>query len=140
MPMRDKVCERLISFGYTLIDTDVTDGGIIYHPSPVDEMMIKFSIDKVTQHITSECNTDSIPSEIENKVIDNIVGEFLLMKKSLGQLAIGDVDFSMVYKSIEEGDTTVSFADGCSPADMFDVLLNYLLKPIDLSNFRRIIW
>lgn len=137
--METKIYERLISLGYA-IEHEVGEGGTIYRPTPTDLMLITFISDKVTNNIKSECNIDVIPTEIENLVIDNIVGEFLLNKKSLGTLVIDDIDLSDAVKSITEGDTTIQFAEGSSQSEQLDTFISYLIRPIDLSNYRRIRW
>ena len=137
--METKIYERLISLGYA-IEHEVGEGGTIYRPTPTDLMLITFISDKVTNNIKSECNIDVIPTEIESLVIDNIVGEFLLNKKSLGTLVIDDIDLSDAVKSITEGDTTIQFAEGSSQSEMLDTLITYLIRPIDLSEYRRIRW
>lgn len=137
--METKIYERLISLGYA-IEHEVGEGGTIYRPTPTDLMLITFISDKVTNNIKSECNIDVIPTEIENLVIDNIVGEFLLNKKSLGTLVIDDIDLSDAVKSITEGDTTIQFAEGSSQSEQLDTFISYLIRPIDLSDYRRIRW
>lgn len=137
--METKIYERLISLGYA-IEHEVGEGGTIYRPTPTDLMLITFISDKVTNNIKSECNIDVIPTEIESLVIDNIVGEFLLNKKSLGTLVIDDIDLSDAVKSITEGDTTIQFAEGSSQSEQLDTFISYLIRPIDLSDYRRIRW
>ena len=138
--METKIYERLISLGYA-IENEVGEGGdIIYHPTPTDLMLITLISDKVTSKIKSDCNSDTVPTEIESLVVDNIVGEFLLNKKSLGTLVIDDMDLTDAVKSITEGDTTIQFAEGSSQSEMLDMLIKHLLRPIDLSDYRRIRW
>ena len=138
--METKIYERLISLGYAIENEVGEDGETIYRPKPTDLMLITLISDKVTDKIKSDCNTDTVPTEIESLVIDNIVGEFLLNKKSLGTLVIADMDLSDAVKSISEGDTTIQFAEGSSQSEMLDTLITYLLRTIDLSDYRRIRW
>ena len=138
--MDTKIYERLISLGYA-IENEVGEGGdIIYHPTPTDLTLITVLKDKVVNAIKSDCNIDEIPTEIESLVIDNIVGEFLFNMKTMGTLVIDDMDLTDAVKSISEGDTTIQFADGSSQSEMLDTLIKYLLRPIDLSDYRRIRW
>ena len=137
--MDTKIYERLISLGYA-IENEVGEGGdIIYHPTPTDLTLITVLKDKVVNAIKSDCNIDEIPTEIESLVIDNIIGEFLFNKKTMGTLVIDDMDLNAV-KSISEGDTTIQFAEGSSQSEMLDMLIKHLLRPIDLSDYRRIRW
>lgn len=133
--MLNRVYERLISLGYEI---PIVENA--YQPSAMDEMMLSFINDKCVKHVKGECNTDTVPEEIELKVVDNIVGEFLMNKKNLGQLALNDIDFSGAVKQLELGDTNIVFADGGSQAEMFDCLISYLMQPIDFSDYRRIRW
>lgn len=137
--MDTKIYERLISLGYA-IENEVGEGGdIIYHPTPTDLTIITVLKNKIVNAIKSDCNIDEIPTEIEGLVVDNIIGEFLFDKKTMGTLVIDDMDLNAV-KSISEGDTTIQFADGSSQSEMLDTLIKYLLRPIDLSDYRRIRW
>lgn len=133
--MLNKVYERLISFGY---DIPIVDE--VYHPSTMDEMMLSFICDKHVKTVKSECNTDNVPEEIELLVVDHIVGEFLMSKKNLGQLELNDIDFSGAVKRMKLGDTDIEFAEKGSQAEMFDCLISLLMRPIDLSDYRRIRW
>ena len=137
--MDTKIYERLISLGYAT-EHEVGEGGTIYRPTPTDLMLITLISDKVTSKIKSDCNSDTVPTEIESLVVDNIVGEFLLNKKTMGTLVIDDMDLTDAVKSITEGDTTIQFAEGSSQSEMLDMLIKYLLRPIDLSDYRRIRW
>ena len=137
--METKIYERLISLGYA-VENEVGEGGdIIYHPTPTDLTIITVLKNKIVNAIKSDCNIDEIPTEIEGLVVDNIIGEFLFDKKTMGTLVIDDMDLNAV-KSISEGDTTIQFADGSSQSEMLDTLIKYLLRPIDLSDYRRIRW
>lgn len=137
--METKIYERLISLGYA-IENEVGEGGdIIYHPTPTDLTIITVLKNKIVNAIKSDCNIDEIPTEIEGLVVDNIIGEFFFDKKTMGTLVIDDMDLNAV-KSISEGDTTIQFADGSSQSEMLDTLIKYLLRPIDLSDYRRIRW
>ena len=137
--METKIYERLISLGYA-IENEVGEGGdIIYHPTPTDLTIITVLKNKIVNAIKSDCNIDEIPTEIEGLVVDNIIGEFLFDKKTMGTLVIDDMDLNAV-KSISEGDTTIQFAEGSSQSEMLDMLIKYLLRPIDLSDYRRIRW
>ena len=73
-----------------------------------------------------------------------ICGQFLLEKKSTGNLTLNDINLNNVQvKSISEGDTNISYAtdgiqDSCAKLDtLIQSLLNakkYLYK------FRRLVW
>ena len=134
--MKDKVIERLVSFGYLKAGEDAPAA-----LSPVDEIMIDFIIEKVERQIKEEINDTDIPVEFMPSAVDMIVGEFFLSKKNLGQLTMDDIDFSDTVKTLREGDTEIVFADGGSTAEMVDALINCLVTPkVPYSDFRRIRW
>lgn len=138
--MEEKIWERLVSFGYPVPTEEEAGGNIRYIPSAEDSMMIGFIMEKTVSKLKSDCNCDQIPEELEALIVDNIVGEFLLSKKNLGKLSMNDIDYTEVVQNLKLGDTTVEFGDGYSPAEMLDSLIAYLLKPIDVSDYRRIRW
>lgn len=124
----EAVLKRLVSFGYRL---KVDDGWVIC-----------FSIQSVEQHIKNSCNTISIPHGLTNAAIDMVCGEFLFTKKQTGKLELSDLDLNSAIAQIQEGDTTVHFANGTSDESKFDSLLNYLLhsKDGELICFRKLRW
>lgn len=107
---------RLESLGYTLKETDA--------------WIIGFTIQKVENAIKAECNVDSIPEGLYEIAIDMVCGEFLFTLKSTGQLTGFDLDVAL--KSVQAGDTNVTFAVGqgsLSPEQRLDSLLSYLIHP-----------
>lgn len=112
--MLEVVTERLASFGY-----EVTAG---------DSWGLEFIIQKVENSIKADCNIDSIPDGLHEIAVDMVVGEFLLNKKSKGQLEGFDLDTAV--KQIKEGDTSVTFAIGegdSTPEKRLDDLILYLM-------------
>ena len=113
--MLEVVTERLASFGY-----DVTEN---------DSWMLEFIIQKVENSIKADCNIDSIPDGLHEIAVDTVAGEFLLNKKSKGQLEGFDLDTAV--KQIKEGDTSVTFAIGegdSTPEKRLDDLILYLMN------------
>lgn len=132
--MLEAVKERLESLGIPLSSV----------PGNPDEYMLKFSIDKVTNHIKTQTNLDAIPVPLQHIAIDMVVGEFLLMKKSMGLLTIDTLDFSLVAKTIQDGDTTTTFAidnNNMTPEASFNAFINYLMhEGTDFIAYRVIKW
>ena len=99
----EEIKERLTSLGYSATD--------------VDNVSIKFLIDKVEQHILHWCNIDDVPECLKYVVIERVCGEFLLDKASFNQL-----DESLVatmIRSTKEGDTEVNYQVGATtPLDI----------------------
>lgn len=113
--MFEDVVERLESFGY-----EVTEA---------DNWMIEFFIQKIENSIKADCNINAIPGELHEIAVDMVVGEFLLNKKSRGQLE--GFDLEAAVKQIHEGDTSVTFAigDGSkTPEERLDELILYLMN------------
>lgn len=113
--MLEDVTKRLESFGY-----EVTEA---------DNWMIEFLIQKIENSIKADCNINTIPEELHEIAVDMVVGEFLLNKKSRGQL--DGFDLEAAVKQIHEGDTSVTFAigDGSkTPEERLDELILYLMN------------
>lgn len=160
----EKVKLRLISFGYGNASESTTTGEVVesgeittesenvsesvtdestgadYSFTPTEELILSFNIDKCVRQIEMELNSD-IPEEFEYVLIDMIAGEFLMSQKSLGTLKIGTIDYDTAVKSVQEGDTTITFMDGESESKKLDVLISYLMHPeIDYADYRKIRW
>ena len=113
--MLEDVTKRLESFGY-----EVTEA---------DNWIIEFLIQKIENSIKADCNINTIPEELHEIAVDMVVGEFLLNKKSRGQLE--GFDLEAAVKQIHEGDTSVTFAigDGSkTPEERLDELILYLMN------------
>lgn len=122
---KDIIDKRLASLGYT-----VTSG---------DTWIITFLIEKVTFGITKECNSPSIPTELENVAVDMVCGEFLLNKKNAGQLT--GFDLNPLVKSIKLGDTDTQFMDVKSKEQLLTDLINAMMNPkVNYGLYRRIRW
>lgn len=113
--MLEDVTKRLESFGY-----EVTEA---------DNWMIEFLIQKIENSIKADCNINTIPEGLYEIAVDMVVGEFLLNKKSRGELE--GFDLEAAVKQIHEGDTSVTFAigDGSkTPEERLDELILYLMN------------
>lgn len=106
---------RLESLGYVVKSTD--------------SWMISFTIQKVENAIKAECNVDVIPEGLYQVAIDMICGEFLFTLKNTGKLE--GFDLEVALKSVQAGDTNVTFAVGqgsMTPEQRLDSLFSYLIK------------
>lgn len=111
--MLEDVTKRLESFGYEVTEDDT--------------WMIEFLIQKIENSIKADCNINTIPEELHEIAVDMVVGEFLLNKKSRGQLE--GFDLETAVKQIHEGDTSVTFSDGSkTPEERLDELILYLMN------------
>ena len=108
-----------------------------------DDWIINFITDKTENYIKSNCNISVIPDELLQIMVDMICGEFLNTKKNSGNLDIEGLNFEMVSKSVQEGDTKVEFfTDGTATADqLFNKLIQALTgRKEELSSYRCIKW
>lgn len=129
--MLERVKTRLQSFGYVLQDGD--------------EVILIFSIEKVTNTIKNDCNVSEIPDGLMNIAIDMAVGEFLTVKKTFSPNDIAGLDLDYAVKQLQEGDKNTVFATGegsLTVEQRLDNLLNYLLTygRDEFSCYRRIRW
>lgn len=114
--------------------------------SDSDGWMLRFCIDKVINTVKNGCNVSAVPDGIRQVVIQMAVGEFLYAKKNAGQTeGFKSVDFDVAAKSIQEGDTNVTFAigEGCStPEQRLDKLTAYLMSSgkSEFVTYRRLKW
>jgi len=127
--MLEDVTARLASFGYTVTGDD--------------SWVLDFIIQKVENHIKNDCNVDAVPEGLHNIAVDMVVGEFLLSKKSTGQLTGFNLDAAI--KQIQEGDTSVTFAIGegdSTPEKRLDTLISYLMNygKGDFASYRCFKW
>lgn len=129
--MLDKVKNRLQSFGYVIKDGD--------------EVILMFSIEKVTNTIKNDCNVSEIPDGLMNIAVDMAVGEFLMVKKTFSPNDIAGLDLDYAVKQLQEGDKNTVFATGegsLTAEQRLNNLLNYLLTygRDEFSCYRRIRW
>lgn len=125
----EAVLNRLVSFGYTLQETDAWE--------------LCFCMMKVENHIKNTCNINSVPEGLIQVAVDRVCGEFFNGRKASGQLIIGDLDFDGAVSSIKEGDASVNFDTGTSDDEKFSVFLNYLMhegEEGDLVCYRKLKW
>ena len=125
--MTNLVKKRLESFGYEFKDVDI--------------YIMNHIINKVENYIKTSCNISEIPNGLIYVAVDMACGEFLLEKKQIGQLEIGDLDLTCAISSIKEGDVQLNY-NGESDADKLDKLLYYLINGGrgELVCYRKILW
>lgn len=130
MIMIDDVTTRLASFNYEVVASDA--------------WVLSFIIDKVSKNIIQDCGVYDpvtskmiIPEGLKEIAVDRVVGEFLLSKKSTGQLTGFDLDAAI--KSISEGDISIAYA--VTPEERLNMLIGHLMhNEVDLSMYRCIRW
>lgn len=126
--MRDQVISMLTALGVTGAATD-----------PLLDILLQ----NVQQRILNKTNQSVIPEGLESVAIYMAVGEYLNMKKTVGQLTGFDLDVAI--KQIQEGDTNTVFAIGegsLTPEQRLNGLIDYLIngRSDELYRYRKLVW
>lgn len=126
--MRDQVISMLTALGVTGAATD-----------PLLDILLQ----NVQQRILNKTNQSVIPDGLESVAVYMAVGEYLNMKKTVGQLTGFDLDAAI--KQIQEGDTNTVFAIGegsLTPEQRLNGLIDYLIngRSDELYRYRKLVW
>lgn len=126
--MLEMVAERLKTFGYEVEDTD--------------KLSLTFVISKVEQSINNECNTTTVPTELQYAAVDMVCGEFLQSKYSMGQLDLAGLTLSSAIASLSEGDVSISFDNDTSDEKKLQSLIEVLKTKgkDELLCYRKLRW
>lgn len=106
-----------------------------YEATSEDDALIDYLIGAVYQSILNDCNINEVPKELKYVAIDMVCGHILQNK-----LAMGSIDVEKAIKSIKEGDTTVTYADGSDPKSYLSRYYGNLIRNKKLVRFRRLEW
>lgn len=126
--MRDQVISMLTALGVTGAATD-----------PLLDILLQ----NVQQRILNKTNQSVIPEGLESVAVYMAVGEYLNMKKTVGQLTGFDLDAAI--KQVQEGDTNTVFAIGegsLTPEQRLNGLIDYLIngRSDELYRYRKLVW
>ena len=126
--MRDQVISMLTALGVTGAATD-----------PLLDILLQ----NVQQRILNKTNQSVIPEGLESVAVYMAGGEYLNMKKTVGQLTGFDLDAAI--KQIQEGDTNTVFAIGegsLTPEQRLNGLIDYLIngRSDELYRYRKLVW
>lgn len=126
--MRDQVISMLTALGVTGATTD-----------PLLDILLQ----NVQQRILNKTNQSVIPEGLESVAVYMAVGEYLNMKKTVGQLTGFDLDAAI--KQVQEGDTNTVFAIGegsLTPEQRLNGLIDYLIngRSDELYRYRKLVW
>lgn len=127
--MREDVVNMLAAFGVT---------------GAADDPLLDILLKNVQQRICNKTNQSVIPEGLKGVAVYMAVGEYLNMKKCSGQLEGFDLDAAAV-KSIQEGDTNITFALGegsSTPEQRLNSLIDYLINGRigEIYRYRRLVW
>ena len=109
-----------------------------------DDPLLDIALNNVQWRIKNLSNLSEIPEGLESLAVSMAVGEYLNMKKCSGQLEGFDLDAAAV-KSIQEGDTNITFALGegsSTPEQRLNSLIDYLINGRigEIYRYRRLVW
>lgn len=127
--MRDKAVTMLTALGVA---------------GAADDPLLDIALNNVQWRIKNLSNLSEIPEGLESLAVSMAVGEYLNMKKCSGQLEGFDLDAAAV-KSIQEGDTNITFALGegsSTPEQRLNSLIDYLIngRIDEIYRYRRLVW
>lgn len=108
-----------------------------------DDPLLDIVLNNVQWRIKNLSNLSEIPEGLESLAVSMAVGEYLNMKKVSGQLEGFDLDAAV--KSIQEGDTNITFALGegsSTPEQRLNSLIDYLINGRigEIYRYRRLVW
>lgn len=130
--MRDKAVAMLTALGVA---------------GAADDPLLDIALNNVQwriKNLSNLSNLSEIPEGLESLAVSMAVGEYLNMKKCSGQLEGFDLDAAAV-KSIQEGDTNITFALGegsSTPEQRLNSLIDYLINGRigEIYRYRRLVW
>ena len=126
--MRDKAVAMLTALGVA---------------GAADDPLLDMVLTNVQWRIKNLSNLSEIPEGLESLAVSMAVGEYLNMKKTVGQLTGFDLDAAI--KQIQEGDTNTVFAIGegsLTPEQRLNGLIDYLIngRSDELYRYRKLVW
>ena len=126
--MRDKAVAMLTALGVA---------------GAADDPLLDMVLTNVQWRIKNLSKLSEIPEGLESLAVSMAVGEYLNMKKCAGQLEGFDLDAAV--KSIQEGDTNITFALGegsSTPEQRLNSLIDYLINGRigEIYRYRRLVW
>ncbi len=129
--MRDKAVAMLTALGVAGAADD-----------PLLDMVLT-NVQWRIKNLSNLSNLSEIPEGLESLAVSMAVGEYLNMKKCSGQLEGFDLDAAV--KSIQEGDTNITFALGegsSTPEQRLNSLIDYLINGRigEIYRYRRLVW
>lgn len=110
---------------------------------PDGDPLLGFICKSVEERVKNETNQQEIPAGLHYMAVEMAVGQYLSWKKDAGQLEGFDLDAAV--KSIQEGDTNITFAIGegsATPEQRLNNLINYLIngRTREFIRYRRLLW
>lgn len=125
MALLDEIKNRLATCGYVATDED--------------SAAINYAIGKATETLQNKINT-VIPDGLHYVHVDMCAGMFLSDKWANGPLVINGSTLAPAPKSINIGDTSVTYGDDAT--NRFATMLNGMLSPSEslIVRYRKMVW
>lgn len=132
----------------TVQDVETRLNALGFPVQEADAALLGYTLEKAAQYIRNDCNITDIPPALKYALTDLAASDFLLSRKAVTADggAEGALNFEQAVKSIQEGDTTVTFLTagegGATPETRLDALVSRLRADAQeqLLPFRRIKW
>lgn len=120
------ILKRLESFGYK--------------PQKADSWILAFQIRKTYEDICSQCH--KFPPEFQSHGVDRVCGEFLLFLKQSGKLDLSLFSVDTAVKTVQAGDTSVTFDLANSAEAQLEALIVHLATSGkgELNCYRKMKW
>ncbi len=104
-----------------------------------DRTLVSYILENVKRSVLNYCNLKELPEELESAVINATCAEYIRAWKNTGKM--NGKTAEAVVKSVQEGDTTITFAEGEAPGKKLDRLISSMeLDYSALNAFRRLRW
>lgn len=110
-----------------------------------DDWLIAFAISKVESHIKTVCNSNDVAENLIPIAVDRVCGEFLYSKLQTSQLTELSFDLETAIKSVQVGDTNITYAVGegsNTDEQKLNALIAYLVSKgeSDIICCRKVKW
>ena len=108
-----------------------------------DQWMIRFMAEKAEQEIKNACNVQAVPEGLYKAWVQLTVADFLGARLSSGILDGETIDFEPALKTLQEGDTSITWAADASqtPEQRLNLFIDGLRTCRNqFIRYRRLCW
>ena len=111
-----------------------------FPPEETDQDVLAYHLDRVSQDLMAWCGVPQLPDELSAPAADRAAAAFLREKKDCGKLL--EFPSEPFARSVQVGDTTVSFSESMTPEMRLDALLQKLDQSGEavVLKYRRLPW
>lgn len=108
------------------------------------DALLVLTCEAVEEQLCNLTNLSAVPDGLHTMAVEMAAGKYLRALKNAGKLDGFDLDTAAV-KSIQEGDTNISYAIGegsTTPEQRLDALITALTSPRlnEIYRYRRLVW